>query len=95
MAFTPTDIVEDMALTQRFDGFSLLEDGGAAAVLVEFFETDTDGQLLMSIALAADEERTMFFDEELVGPVGSGIVHIETTGTGTITSSVIYARIKR
>ena len=94
MAFTPTDIVEDAALTTRFDGFSLLEDGGAASVLVEFYEDTTCGQLLMSIQLAADEERTICFDEELGGPVGTGVVHTQTTGTGTI-QGVIYSRIKR
>ncbi len=94
MAFEPTDIVEDAALTQRFDGFSIREDGGAASVLVQFYEDTTGGQLLMSIELAADEERTLFFDEELVGPVGTGVIHTQTTGTGTI-EGVMYARIVR
>ncbi len=93
MALQATDIVEDMAITDRFDGFSIREDGGAATVLVQFYEDTTGGQLLMSIELAADEERTEIFDERVVGPANSGVVHIQTTGTGTL-EGVLYSRVK-
>ena len=93
MALQPTDIVEDAALTQRFDGFSIREDGGAATVLVQFYEDDVSGQLLMSVELPIDGERTEIFTERMVGPLNSGVVHIQTTGTGTL-EGVVYARVK-
>ncbi len=94
MAFEPTPIVEDAALTVRFDGFSIREDGGANPVLVEFFEDTAGGALLLGVNLAADEERTVFFPEEVIGPVGTGVVHTQTTGTGTL-DGVVFSRIVR
>ncbi len=94
MALQPTDIVEDAALTTRFDGFSIREDGGAATVLVQFFEDTTGGQLLMSIELGISEERTLIFPSEVIGPTRTGVVHTQTTGTGTI-EGVIYSRVDR
>ncbi len=92
MQLLASDITEDSAHAISFSGFSIQESGGAAAVLVEFFETNASGQLLHSVKLAADQPAAHIFGYDLVGPNDSGIVYVLTTGTGTV-SGVFWSQI--